>query len=261
MVSNGGILNCSENGRGDGHNHIYIRDTRYVYIGTMSVIDCQSYFLRVNKVVIGGGSFNAVRDGTHSAITLSNVSHAIIRERSCSNYSHGLSGGCLNLSTSTLLVFDSILSSNRARTGGVVNMEGTNPSTTVERCSFRNNSGVHDGGVFHAGAISLLAINNSTFSDNSVPHRGGVVCHLGGSGRFMVSGSNFTDNSAGIGGVMYSIRGGPFTFVDENFISNSAGSGGAVYLSHCWSSTTVTNTLFINNVAAHRCGVLFLDHN
>ena len=80
MVSNGGILNCSENGRGDGHNHIYIRDTRYVYIGTMSVIDCQSYFLCVNEVVIGGGSFNAVRDRTRSAITLSNVSHAIIRE-------------------------------------------------------------------------------------------------------------------------------------------------------------------------------------
>ena len=59
---------------------------------------------------------------------------------------------------------------------------------------------------------------------------------------------------------MYSIRGGPFTFADDNFISNSAGRG-AVYLSHCWSSTTVTDTLFVNNVAAHWCGALFLDHN
>ena len=84
------------------------------------------------------------------------------------------------------------------------------------------------------------------------------------SGRFTISGSNFTNNRARNGGAMYFHGGGPFTFVDNNFISNSAESGGALHLSLCsapgrWSSATVTNTLFTNNVASHRCGAIHYE--
>ena len=75
MVSNGGILDCSEHGGGgrvffDGHHHIYIRDSRYIYIGPMTAVDCQIYLLCVNEVVIEGGSFNAISNRTRPAITL-----------------------------------------------------------------------------------------------------------------------------------------------------------------------------------------------
>ena len=268
MVSNGGILDCSEHGQGnrvffDGHHHIYIRDSCYVYIGPMTAIDCQSYLLRVNEVVIEGGSFNAISGRTRPAISLSNVTNAMIREWSCSNYSHGFGGGCLNLSSSMLQILDSVFTDNRAATGGVVSVGGTTSSLTVERCSFRNNSG-HDGGVFYTEAFALLAIANSNFSDNSATSRGGVVCHESGSGRFTVNGSDFTNNIAKCGGAVYFSMGGPFTFVEDSFISNSATlEGGAVYLSHCGSrsSTTVANTLFTNNVAqTQRGGAVYHEY-
>ena len=269
MVSNGGILDCRERGGGgqiffDGHRHIYMRDICHVYIGPMSVIDCQSYFLRVNEVVIEGGSFNAVSGRTRSAVTLSSVNNAVIREWSCSNYNHGLNGGCLNMSTSTLQVFDSEFTSNRAERGGVVYMEGTTSSLTVERCSFRNNNGFN-GGVFYAKGLALMSINNSTFSDNSAIFLGGAICNdynRLGSGRFTISGSNFTNNRAHAGGAMYTNGGGPFTFVDNNFIANPAENGGALFLSHCssWSSVTITNNLFANNVASHRCGAVLYEN-
>ena len=254
MVSNGGILDCSEYGRGgrvffDGHHHIYIRDSRYVYIGPMTAIDCQSYFLHVNEVVIEGGSFNAISGRTRPAITLSNVNNAIIRGWSCSNYNHELSGGCFNLSTSTLQVLDGLFTDNRAATGGVVNVEGATSSLTVERCSFRNNSGI-DGGVFRIGTLTLLTIANSTFSDNSATSRGGVVFYESVSGQFMACGSNFTNNSANVGGAVYFITGGLFTFFRDNFISNSAiSSGGAIYLLGGDSGVELILSTFANNVA------------
>ena len=207
----------------------------------MTAIDCQSYLLRVNEVVIEGGSFNAISGRTRPAISLSNVTNAMIREWSCSNYSHGFGGGCLNLSSSMLQILDSVFTDNRAATGGVVSVGGTTSSLTVERCSFRNNSG-HDGGVFYTEAFALLAIANSNFSDNSATSRGGVVCHESGSGRFTVNGSDFTNNIAKCGGAVYFSMGGPFTFVEDSFISNSATlEGGAVYLSHCGSPVSYTH--------------------
>ena len=254
LVSNGGILDCSQQFLGtgpvfgDGHFRISIIDSRHVYIGPITIIDCHSYIERVEEFVVEGGSFHGTRT-TRRAIALLSVSNAIIRGWSCSGYTTG----CLGTHRTSLLLSDSTFTNNHA----VVSMS-TASSLTVERCSFRGSNV----GVFYTTSIVSLAITNSTFSNTSATRAGGVIHHESGSGRFMISSSNFTNNSAAgsDGGALYFREGGPFTVVDSNFISNSAGSrGGAVHMSRCTSTVTITNSLFTNNLASHNGGAVYSE--
>ena len=66
MVSNGGILDCSDiYERGDrvlseGQTRIMISYVSYVYIGPMTIINCFFIFNRGNQLVFEGGSFHGI---------------------------------------------------------------------------------------------------------------------------------------------------------------------------------------------------------
>ena len=94
MVSNGGTLDCSDvsepaSGQAvfDRHFRIQITDVHYVYIGKMTIINCQFVFERVNELVVEGGSFRGTRT-TRPALSMATVPKAVVRQLNCSNYIH-----------------------------------------------------------------------------------------------------------------------------------------------------------------------------
>lgn len=246
MVSNGGILDCN-----DTHNIILITDVSYVYIGTMTVINCQFFLEGVNKLVVEDGSFYGMNT-SHSALFMSPRTVAIVRRLFCSKYSL-----CLNIPWyGSLEVSDSTFINNHGR---VLRM-GTNAYLTVNRCSFRNNRGIENGGVIYAQGADQVRVFDSTFIDN----HGTSAVRIGSNSYLLVQRCSFRNNSGIENGGVISIYHTILSIQYSTFSFNVANQHGGVIYSTTHASGTKTidieGSSFYNNTAIMNGGVIYMNH-
>ncbi len=157
--------------------------------------------------------------------------------------------------------------------GGVMHIE-SDSSVTIQKCNFQRNTAHYFGGaidILHAHN-AILAIDNSTFIDNSAKY-GGVLNVFGTySTRINITNSEFKDNNAEQdGGAIallsniyfwsaYAIK---MNIVDSRFTGNKAQDlGGVVAVSNTENSiVSITKSEFVNNSAQKGGGVMSAKQN
>ena len=153
----------------------------------------------------------------------------------------------------TLNIFDCSFSGHRAgyaasgtsTSGGAIHY-GSLSEGAISNCLFENCSAMNGGAI--SARERTLQVIDSTFRNCSAVLAGGAV-HISGSGRLLLSGSQFTGNTAaGIGGNTTSNLGGAL------FLGTSAASG----LVATTSSFTDNSAVF-GGAFAHQAGVVSLE--
>ncbi|MBN1427182.1 MAG: CSLREA domain-containing protein, partial [Anaerolineae bacterium] len=96
-----------------------------------------------------------------------------------------------------------------------------NGSLTIDTITVKNGKGGSGGGIYNSG---ILAINNSTLSDNSAFNAGGGIFNTG---TLIVTNSTFSGNSASSGGGIYNR--GTLTVINSTISGNTSNSGGGIY--------------------------------
>jgi hypothetical protein len=147
-------------------------------------------------------------------------------------------GGIFN--AGTLILSDAVITNNSTRSqgiggGGIFNAGGA--TLTLTNCIVSGNtagggtiqqSGPITGGGIRNASSALLTLTNTTVSNNVAQVGGGIW----NSGTLTVTGSTFSENSAGVG-------------ISTTIVLE----GGAIYASSGQSTGSITNSTFFNNSA------------
>ena len=139
--------------------------------------------------------------------------------------------GYLNSNPYTLTVTGTTFEGNNATFGGAIFVESSN--LVVDDCTFIENSGV---GVGSSGTSNT---------------QGGAIVVFPNGAKATITGSNFTSNSANVGGAVSLAGVDQDSLIDDCiFTDNTASDGGAVYL---WTggdaAVTVKDSIFSGNTA------------
>ena len=139
---------------------------------------------------------------------------------------------------------------NKRDWGAIVNY---GDSLTLDNCTFMNNR-AGSGGVVYLSGTNSVTITNCRFESN-VADYGGAIRMNGGSAT--ITNNKFVKNEANnAGGAIY-VEEGSVTLTGNYFTQSTAGSnGGAVYINGA--SATVTDNQFKNGNAGELAGALFL---
>ncbi|MBK8027354.1 MAG: hypothetical protein IPK19_39660 [Chloroflexi bacterium] len=189
----------------------------------------------------------------------------------------GGSGGSI-YNEGTLTIHDSVITGNSATVfGGGIYNAGT---LVVNDSTFTNNaaSGTALGGAIYNAANKSLAINRSTFTDNTAfqgaaihnaagtltvdtsafvhniaAELGGGIRSAGSSGNTTVRSSLFTNNQASNGGAYYNSV-GYVTIENSTFSGNQANNGGGLYILSGIISLT-SSTIAANSATSNGGGI------
>ena len=182
----------------------------------------------------GGTSFGSAADNGGGIFNLGilNLSDAVITNNSTRSQGIG-GGGIFNASGATLTLTNCIVSNNTAG-GGTIQQSGP----------------ITGGGIRNASS-AFLSLTNTTVSNNSAQVGGGIW----NNGTVYVTGSTFSENSAGVGisttavlegGAIYAGSGQSVLRISNStFFNNSAKSDGAAVSS--MGTTGVAHTTFADN--------------
>ena len=235
-----------------------------------------------NGATISGG--NAVRVmNVHEFATL-HLNSVVIRDGAAVDVVNDsifdpIGGGILNQSTSTLTIFDSTITNNRAGAGGAIGNFGTLSLTnSIISSNVSENSG---GGIYDY--YGTTDINNVTFSDNSALYGAGIYTNYGtktivnsaftenhatnsGGGIFAdsatvaLSASLVSGNSAAYGGGITTFGTAALTVNNSTFSGNSASStGGAINTFTNNGTLSVSSSTFFDNSTGGYGGGIFND--
>jgi len=226
-------------------------DVAVFEIGGPSPVELNNLTITKGKTTgtTGGGGI-----ANHGTLTIKNSTI------SDNTYVNGLGGGGI-YNKGTLIIMDSIISGNTAYEGGGI-LNELNQSLTITRTIFSNNSAVTipdapGGSAGAIGNIGTLAIDDSTFTNNTSHGGGGAIINAG-PGTATISDSSFTGNTtSGDGGAIVNFD-TTMTIENSTFTSNivyaSNNAGGAVYNN---GQLTITGGTFTgNNVSLNNGGAI-----
>ncbi|MCB1560865.1 MAG: CSLREA domain-containing protein [Xanthomonadales bacterium] len=142
--------------------------------------------------------------------------------------------------------------------GGAIGVSGFSPAVApspvvIDRSSFISNHGTENGGALYLPNVASVSIDRSHFHDNDLDLAGttndiggAVYWRGGGSGIMAISNSTFTDNYAGTGGAV-AINGFLASITNSTFSGNRTFSaiGNAIYAVE--GTTGVFHSTFIGN--------------
>lgn len=157
-------------------------------------------------------------------------------------------GGFSNL-LATATLTGCTLSGNSAPDGGGMFNQGT--ATLVSDTFSGNSASFEGGGLFNFGTAALT---DCTLSGNFALDGGGIASDVGGT--LIVSGSNFSNNSASTGDGGAIITASTTALTQTTFTANSAGNqGGAIWNGFgrtltAQATVTLTNTIVADNAAS-----------
>ena len=196
-----------------------------------------------------------------------------------------IGGAIVSNASSIVTLHSSRFAFNKANHGGVVGIHD-HSKVHVEGCDLEHNNARSDGGTVLARLNSTAIFQGNTFTNNSANgdgSKGGVVMLLRSMVR--INDSEFSNNSATSGGVLYaemissvSVQGSRFIgnkvdrdgtvaalfersemiVVEGEFIGNEAGTEGGAIKARNWSSITITNSIFSRNSAIVFGGALHI---
>ena len=131
--------------------------------------------------------------------------------------------------------------------GGAIRVEGRG-RIAVNDSTFRNNSATHGGAIGGGSNGGRSTITGSRFVSNQASYWGGAI-DWGKGSSLQVSNSSFHKNAApfGDGGAIGTL-GGTIAVGNSTFTSNRARRGGAVYAR--WGAVTLTHVTMLNNTAS-----------
>lgn len=178
------------------------------------------------------------------------VDDAVVTRNSSTGFGNP-SGAIWN--NGTLTIHRSTFSFNNSTLGlgGAVGNYGT---LTIALSTLSDNSAHLEGGaVWHSFGGGTLTIANSTFSRNSVSSIGGGGA-ISTAAPSNVTGSVFSENSAGAQGGAIQVGSSATVVADSTFVRNSAGQGGAIQLSNGGTLTVNSSTLSQNSATGSQGG-------
>jgi hypothetical protein len=189
--------------------------------------------------VSGGDGVRVFRVTEGVSVT---INHLDIRD------GHAISGGGIDVFSSTVTVSNSTFSDNSADDGGAINVN--NGELLVTNSSFfDNHAGVYGGAINNnVGSVSIFG---STFSGNSSDQSGGAI--FNNLGNVEVTNSTLSGNSAtDYGGGLLNYEGG-MKIENSTISGNSASSGGGGILSSSNSVLLLYNSIVANSPSGGDC--------
>ena len=221
----------------------------YCFRSVISVTECTF----VNNTATSGGALYA--EGNSELIIVNSMFFNQNPQLNC-QYRDRISNLTIDLSNG-FPKCDTFNERSVCSSGGVISVIESNVS--VHLSTFVDNIASYGGTVYcHKGAV--VNISNSNFTFNTATVYGGVMyqrdCNV------QIIGSNFNDNSGGLGGVIYhnaSLTTNALFLENSFFHNNEADRGGVAYVSK--SNIYITKCQFAYNEAREHGGVLFLTSN
>ena len=258
--------------------------------------------ITVSNSTFDGNDGAKISDKTYSAGAISLFAYGSLTvSNSVFTNNKGYSGGAIKVTSSDLIVEDSVFVGNDSTAGAdkeFVDVPGAGGAIYLDAASVPNdprfygnlpghtNQGEAEGGVFK--------VNNSLFENNRAAGAGGAIMAWGYSqDRVIISNSEIVNNevirntsgaarggglwlmgfveidnttisdnkSADSGGGLYLWGEVPAKIVDSEFSGNQAVTGGAIY-DNLWNSRTdISNTNFVANAAVNEAGVFYSQNH
>ena len=168
-------------------------------------------------------------------------------------------GGAVIIYNGYLHISDSMFSKNIGNSGGAVFISGG--SCHIVGSTFRDNTAANGGALYLTeGSMNGLgsvpegsfSISDSNFSNNTAEIGGGVIQSNGG--WVYIADSSYSDNMAQLGGVLC-LSGGSTYIANSMYSNNIAGNGGVIFKFS--GSLHVVDSTFVNNTARGAGGVLY----
>ncbi|ADC47940.1 adhesin-like protein [Methanobrevibacter ruminantium M1] len=175
--------------------------------------------------------------------------------KDCKFYNNSAIGpgspGTSNSQGAAILVMDDTASAdisgsefinNTADCGGAVSLAGVGSDSSIDDCTFIDNTAYADGGAVYFWTESAsVTVTDSEFISNTAPYGGAIENE--GLGDLIVDGCEFTENTA-------SLRGGAIISSGDTSVSNSkftdneaSGNTNAIYLYNSGSSLSLSNNV------------------
>ena len=165
-------------------------------------------------------------------------------------------GGGLFADHASPTLVDCTLSNNTttAGLGGGGGATFQNSTGTLVGCTFDSNTANQGGGIYLIS--SSVVLSNGTFTANTASIGGAIVNQS--SSSLTLANSEFTGNSADYGGALVDYASSSANLLNCKFLGNFAyQDAGAIYFSGDTSATTVTDSIFVLNLAGNTGGAVY----
>ena len=209
--------------------------------------------VKVDNVSINGINFINGEAEYGGAIYWKNVANGVVTNCTFTNNTAVYGGAIYWNASANGSVSNCTFSGNNA-TGFGGAISGTGAYVTVTNSSFSGNIAYFGGAILWDDTNG--AVNNCTFTGNTVPREGGAI-YWKDSGNGVVTNCTFSGNTAGEGGAIYWKGSGNGAVTNCTFTGNTATrEGGAIYL-FSFVYGTVTNCTFTANNATQNGGAIY----
>ncbi|HCR72258.1 MAG TPA: hypothetical protein DIW23_12495, partial [Anaerolineae bacterium] len=203
------------------------------------------------KITLSGDSDN---DNDGDILILNILANRVVTIRNVEfmkGYSSAnLSAGAIQ-NLGDLSVYNSEFHFNSGEQGGAIRNSG---GLYVENSTFTNNT-AQDGGAILNNYDAEAEIRNSVFSNNSTNGENATAGAIGNVGTIVIDNSEFTNNSAPVGGGAFVNAIGTATISNSTFSGNSTdGIGGAIV--EASGTTLISNSVFTGNSALQNGGAI-----
>ena len=159
-------------------------------------------------------------------------------------------GGAIFNGGNDLTLSSVVITGNEAtgKGGGVYSGDGPDrdaPLTIIDS-EISDNTAANDGGGLHLYGLGDVSITNTVFSGNITGFEGGGAAFYS-VGNVSIDSSTFDQNTARIGGGLYSSTTASFTMTNSTVSGNQAGDGGGIKLYRA-GDVLIANSTIVNNV-------------
>ncbi len=223
---------------------------------TASTLDIADTSFSDNEAYTAGGAVHAEQG---SALTLDGVSFDGDLASSSGAY-----GGAVHVSTSTSFsASDVSFSDHSAVYGGAIALRTNLTDTSLSDCTVEGSTASHGGGLLIESTLATTTIEDCTFSGNTASSWEGGGVFASPQASLEVTGSTFSDNTAGAGGgAIYTGNSVDLVVSDSTFTDNTVplNKGGGILASPASSTTdiTVTDSTFSGNSVATFGGAIYV---
>eukprot|EP00026_Physarum_polycephalum_P003331 Phypoly_transcript_03341.p1 GENE.Phypoly_transcript_03341~~Phypoly_transcript_03341.p1 ORF type:complete len:676 (+),score=83.60 Phypoly_transcript_03341:431-2458(+) len=163
--------------------------------------------------------------------------------------------GAINVQISATLT-NNTFTNNNGSTGGAVSAQ-PGARITMLSCTFANNTAMVGGAIYAIQATT--SVTNSSFNRNAASSYGGAIYvdsanSDGDAGLTTISGSQFMNNVAQVGGGIVVQEGAPVQFFDDTISGNVAtreNMGDGIYIPNPFGTSSLTNVQVTNTVISN----------
>lgn len=206
--------------------------------------------LQLNRVEMSGNQGGS--GGAIEAVSATFGQGVVLNDSSVHD-NHGYSGGAIFGQNSKLGMSGTTVYGNTAQnTGGAVAVDGG--SLVVTNSVITSNSAGSGGAIANSGDVQ---IKGSALTGNGATTQGGAFTFSSSSATLTIVESTLSGNSAADGGAISASLGGTFVMTNSTLTGNTASSKGGAFYAHKYPQMTLTNVTVSGNAASNGGGFFF----